>query len=171
MRLFKQFYKDYPQIGWTLSTQFDKSKYQIEPEKLIANFTFSHFVEFMKIGDPVQRLFYEYKALQGTWRVRELKRQKETLLYERVGMSKDPKKFISELSGNSSDLTIKDVINDPYILEFVETKVGEDFKENSLEQALLNNLQTFLLELGKGFAFVARQKRIVIDGEIFSFRR
>ena len=138
----------------------DKS--MIEVEKLINQLSFTHFVELIKLSDPTQRNFYEWQGISNNWSVRELKRAINSMLYERTGLSKD-KLGIIEKYNQQEKLLPEDVFRDPYILEFLELKEEYEYTELELEQAIINHLQIFLLELGKGFCFESRQKRITFD--------
>ena len=137
-------------------------KSMIEIEKLINQLSFTHFVELIKLSDPTQRNFYEWQSISNNWSVRELKRAINSMLYERTGLSKD-KLGIIEKYNQQEKLLPEDVFRDPYILEFLELKEEYEYTELELEQAIINHLQIFLLELGKGFCFESRQKRITFD--------
>jgi predicted nuclease of restriction endonuclease-like (RecB) superfamily len=173
LRLFRQFYITYPQIHQTVSDTFKLPIHQtvsdelmsLPVKKLLNSCTFSHFVEFIKLDDPLQRLFYEVETIKGNWSVRELKRQINTQVYERIGLSIDKKELINSISQKTQKLSFNSIIKDPYILEFTGLEAKVKYSENDLESALLNNLQYFLLELGNGFCFEARQKRISIENE------
>jgi predicted nuclease of restriction endonuclease-like (RecB) superfamily len=128
-----------------------------------AELSWSHYVELLEIEDSLERSFYERQAANEKWSVRELSRQINSALFHRIALSKD-KKGVLELS--KKGLIAKDesdIVKDPYILEFL--KVPENYKlsEKELEQKIIDNLQMFLLELGKGFTFVKRQFRITLD--------
>lgn len=127
--------------------------------------SYSHFVELIRLDDPLKKRFYELKCVKGTWSVKELKRQIGSLLYERTGLSENEEKLLALVHGTSGANTINDLIRDPYVFEFLGLKQHEVLPERALEQAVLDHLLLFLLELGKGFCFEARQKRIVIDNE------
>ncbi len=175
LRLFRAFYVAYPQIQQTVSDEFEtkllsiqqtlSAKLQIPPQKLINSFTFSHFIEFLRIDDDLKRTFYEVETIKGNWSVRELKRQISSQTYERVGLSADKKQMIDSIHNISEVLSPQQIIKDPYILEFTGLEQKVSYSENDLESALLDHLQDFLLELGNGFCFEARQKRISIDNE------
>jgi len=135
------------------------------PEVLLSHFTFSHFVELMKITEPFKRLFYEIEAIKGNWSVRQLKRQVESLLFERTGLSRNKSALLKKANNLNDVETAEDMIRDPYILEFTGLPERKEYSENDLETALLDHIQEFLIELGNGFCFEARQKRITIDGE------
>lgn len=129
--------------------------------------TWTHYRLLLKVGKESARDFYMLECINSNWNTRELERQIGSMLYERVALSKD-KEGVKELS--TKGLVIQkpdDVIKDPYVLEFLGLKEVTDYLESDLELALIDRLQDFLLELGRGFAFVARQKRITVDGDHF----
>jgi len=176
LRLFRMFYLTYPQIQQSLTDEFKilllpKSQTVTEQfsrvpvEKLLRSCTFTHIVEFLKIDDGLKRTFYEVETIKGNWSVRELKRQINTQTFERIGLSIDKQELIDSIQQQSSKLQAQDIIKDPYILEFTGLEQKIQYSENDLESALLDHLQEFLLELGDGFCFEARQKRISIDNE------
>ena len=140
------------------------SKSGIEPARILQTLSFSHIVELIKIDDPLKRAFYEIECVKGTWSIRELQRQIESLYFERSGLSKDKKKLSELLNQKAVQLSPKDLINDPITVEFLGLNDRALVTESDLEQALLDHLQMFLLELGHGFCFEARQKRVLIDG-------
>lgn len=127
--------------------------------------SYTHFVELIRLDEPLKRLFYELECIKGTWSVKELKRQIGSLLYERTGLSQNKEKLLAMVQATPDPNTFTDLIRDPYIFEFLGLKQQDVLPEKELEQALLDHLLQFLLELGKGFCFEARQKRIVIDNE------
>jgi len=132
---------------------------------LLNRVSYTHFVELIRIDEPLKRLFYELECLKGTWSVKELRRQIGSMLYERTGLSKSKEKLLELANSKLQENSFPDVIRDPYIFEFIGLKQQEVLPEKELEQALLDHILQFLLELGKGFCFEARQKRIVIDNE------
>jgi predicted nuclease of restriction endonuclease-like (RecB) superfamily len=138
----------------------------LSPTSLRA-FSWTHFLEFIRLADPWKRAFYENECLNGHWSIRQLQRQIGSLLYERTGLSTNKKKVIQRARDQAVEtpLEIAELIRDPYVLEFVGLAEKADFKETELEAALLNHLQSFLLELGAGFCFEARQMRITMDNE------
>lgn len=129
--------------------------------------SFSHIVELIKIDDPLKRAFYELECVKGTWSTRELQRQIESLYFERSGLSKDKEKLSELVNQKAIQLSPRDVINDPITIEFLGLSDRALVTETDLEQAILDHLQMFLLELGHGFCFEARQKRILIDDEYY----
>lgn len=137
----------------------------LSPERLIKTLSFSHIVELIKIDDPLRRAFYEIECVKGTWSTRELQRQVESLYFERSGLSKNKEKLSDLVNQKSVQLIASDLINDPISIEFLGLSDRALVTESDLEQALLDHLQLFLLEMGYGFCFEARQKRILIDGE------
>lgn len=133
--------------------------------QLVRHFSFSHFVELMRIDDPLKRAFYEIEGIKGSWSVPQLRRQIESLLYERTGLSKNKKGIVKAAHAQNKMPSIDDAIHDPYVLEFAGLPELHQYSESDLEGALLDHIQSFLLELGNGFCFEARQKRITIDNE------
>ena len=140
-------------------------KFEIAPEILINKLSFSHFRELITIDDQFERYFYELECIKGTWSVKELHRQISTNLFVRAGISKKPELLLEPLENNSMEISTS--IKDPFSLEFLELDAKDAVSESDLEQAIMDHLQEFLLEMGKGFCFEARQKRILIDGEYY----
>ena len=183
----RRFYLAYPQIKDYLTaispttsekslgkspTASDKSS-QISPTvsdnfitpaaELVSKLSFSHIVEILTIEDPLARFFYETECIRCCWSVKELRRQISTNLYFRAGVSQKPELLLERTEINTSPaITIKD----PFSFEFLGLR-PEAFTENDLENALIGHLQEFLLEMGKGFCFEARQKRMIIDDEYY----
>ena len=133
------------------------------PQDILSKLSFSHITEIMTQEDPLARFFYETECIKGTWSVKELRRQIATNLYFRSGVSKDPKKLLATIKPETNTPTL--AIRQPFTFEFLGLKAQEVLTEGDLEDALISHLQDFLLELGKGFCFEARQKRIIIDDE------
>ena len=131
------------------------------------NLSWSHYLKLMRIDDENQRKFYEIESIQNDWSVRELNRQFDSALYERLSLSRD-KQGIRDLSEKGQIISKPiDSVKDPYILEFLGLQEKSKYSESDLENAIIDKLEHFLLELGKGFTFVARQKRISFDEEHF----
>ncbi|WP_222860827.1 PDDEXK nuclease domain-containing protein [Aliarcobacter cryaerophilus] len=129
--------------------------------------SWSHYIFLTRIENINERNFYEIESIENGWSLRELKRQFDSGLFERLKLSSDKQK-VKELSLNGQVIqTAQDLIKDPYILEFVGFPELSSYSESELEQKLIDKLEHFLLELGKGFTFVARQKRITIDEKHF----
>ena len=146
--LCRQFYIKYP-------------KFQTVSGKL----SWSHYSELVTISDDLERSFYEKQSVKENWSFREMKRQIDSALFQRLALSKD-KKGVFALSEKGHELIVaKDAIKDPYVFEFLELPKDKVLKERGLEKKLVDNLQKFLLELGKGFSFVSRQFKITVDNE------
>lgn len=148
-------------IGASMMHQF------MTPGKtIISHLSFTHLREIMTLDDPLARYFYEQECIKCTWSVRELRRQISTNLYVRAGISSNPEKMLSlpSIQGHDSvDLQIRQ----PFTFEFLGLKAQDVVDEHDLEDALISHLQEFILELGKGFCFESRQKRIIIDDEYY----
>jgi predicted nuclease of restriction endonuclease-like (RecB) superfamily len=134
-------------------------------ERLFQQLPWTHFNELIRIDDPLKRAFYEVEIVRNRWSVRELKRQLDSLLFERVGLSRDAAGVMKVAQEGVLVTSPEEMIRDPYVFEFLGLKRAERYTESQLEQALIDNLQEFLLELGQGFCFVARQRRITFDNE------
>jgi len=148
LKQMKTFYINYEK-SQTLSAQFKLS--------------WSHYLILMRIENINARNFYEIEAFENNWSLRELKRQVNSSLYERLVLSKDKEK-VKELAVKGQIIEkAQDVIKDPYILEFLGLDEKSDYSENKLETEIINKLEMFLLELGKGFTFVGRQVRFTFD--------
>jgi predicted nuclease of restriction endonuclease-like (RecB) superfamily len=125
--------------------------------------TWSHYFELLKIDDDLVRNFYQKQAISENWTVRELKRQKQSGLFHRLALSQD-KEGVLELAKEGQIVkTANDLTRDPYVFEFLGIPEKTQYSESDIESAIINNLQSFLLELGKGFAFIGRQKRITLN--------
>ncbi len=140
--------------------------FQTLPEMIVSRLSFSHIREIMSVDDPLARYFYEQECIKCTWSVRELRRQISTNLYFRAGISGNPEKMLSQSSVQGHDSAALQ-IRQPFTFEFLGLKAQEIVDEHDLEDALISHLQEFILELGKGFCFEARQKRIIIDDEYY----
>lgn len=134
----------------------------VPSEQIVNKLSFSHFVELIKIPDPLKRGFYEIECIKGTWTVRELKRQIASLYFERIGLSQNPEKLAKLVHQKIQPQVPKDIIKNIYSFEFLDLGIQALVEESDLETALLNHLQHFILELGNGFCLEARQKRILI---------
>lgn len=171
----RMFYTMYPQISATVSNQFNlpeigksatvSHEFVTSAEDLLNHLSFSHIREIMVIKDPFERFFYETECMKCGWNVRELRRQIKTNLYVRAGISRNPESLIGQAgrSDESYALTVKD----PFTFEFLGLEAKDAISESDLEQALVDHLQEFMLELGEGFCFEARQKRIIIDDKYY----
>jgi predicted nuclease of restriction endonuclease-like (RecB) superfamily len=176
---FKQFYLAYPQIVKALPEQFQLPDNQTDgilqtlsvkfkglpvppATELIGKLSYSHFIELMRFESPLKRTFYETETIKSNWSVRELQRAINSMLYERTGLSTD-KKSVLESFNNKASLIPENIFRSPYILEFLCLEEKPAYTETQVEQAIIDHLQQFLLELGRGFCFEARQKRITFD--------
>ena len=129
--------------------------------------SWSHYLELIKIEDKTKRDFYLNESVNSMWSVRELQRQKDSLLYERLALSKT-KEDIIELSQKGHIIKdYKDLVKDPFVLEFLDIKDHNEYLEKDLEKNILKHLKEFLLELGKGFSFIGSQVRITLGDEHF----
>lgn len=188
----RRFYSFYPQIGElfelrirptvsdklivpssisaTLSLKSEKSatvspKFTTSASALVSKLSFSHIREIMLQDDPLARFFYETECIKGTWSVRELRRQISTNLYFRSGVSNDPEKLLASIKPETTSPAL--FIRQPFTFEFLGLQAKDVITEGDLEDALITHLQDFLLELGKGFCFESRQKRMIIDDEYY----
>ena len=156
LKLFRQFYQTYP-IGHSVSDQFK-----------FAQLSWTHHRQLLRVENPQAREWYANESIEQGWSVRALDRQISTFFYERLLNSQDKLAVRDEATQNiaaQAPADPRDFIRDPYVLEFLGVSAQPDLYEKDLEQGLLNQLQPFLMELGKGFAFVARQKRVHVEGE------
>ena len=183
LRRFRLFYSVYPQIRETLPPEWlagpgaatlhavpstlPEPKREPATPTLIHHLSFSHLAELCDLSDDTQRRFYELECMRGNWSVRELRRQIASLYYQRSGLSKDKAKLSAMAHAAAETLQPAHIIRDPYIFEFLGLRSRDVMAESDLEDALLDRLQDFLLELGHGFCFEARQKRILIGDEHF----
>jgi len=192
LNLCRIFYLKYPQIYSTVSSKLEQgyllpgmskllnekgladnmkkcstasSRFETPPDILVSKLSFSHIREIMTLDDPFERFFYEIECIKGIWSVRELRRQISSNLYFRAGISQKPELLIENLDevGCNPEISIKD----PFAFEFLGIEAKEVVSETDLEKALMDHLQDFLLEMGTGFCFEARQKRILIDDDYY----
>ena len=153
----RAFYLQYP-IPQTVSAESQTPEFQL---------SWSHYQMLLRIENKEERAFYEIEATQNNWSLRELKRQFDSALYLRLALSTD-KAGIKKLGQQGQILeTPQDAVKDPYVLEFLQLQAHYRYSESDLENALIDKLEHFLLELGKGFTFVGRQKRISFDERHF----
>jgi predicted nuclease of restriction endonuclease-like (RecB) superfamily len=152
--------------GFSISNVYLMRQLYIKYEKfqtLSGKLSWSHYTELLSISDDLARSFYEKQCEKENWSVRELKRQRNSGLFERIALSKD-KKGVLELARSGQVIeTGKDLVKDPYVFEFLNLPQDQRYTEKELESRLIDNLEHFLLELGKGFAFVGRQYRITLN--------
>ena len=150
LRKMRQFYRAFP-IRSTLSSELSWSHYQL----------------LMRVGNEAERSFYADEAVKSGWSVRQLERQINTMFYKRLLASRDKEAVRREIQITEPKPEYEMILRDPYVLEFLNLPPNEHYYESELEQALIDHLQKFLLELGRGFSFVARQKHFNIDGRHF----
>lgn len=167
LKLMRRFYVIYSndEIGETLFTQFEDYPTAGNGRKFFLSW--SHYLKLMRINNPDERHFYEIEAAKNDWSLRELKRQCDSALYERLCLSTD-KDNIYKLATEGQIITSPDdAIKDPYVLEFLGLPEKEEYSESDLEGRIIDHLQEFLLELGTGFAFIGRQVRFTFDEDHF----
>jgi predicted nuclease of restriction endonuclease-like (RecB) superfamily len=166
LRQCRSFFQSYADIHQTLS---DESSLADQIEALWSRFTlgWSHYVVLVTIDDPRERSFYEIEAAQNSWGGRELKRQLASSLYERLALGKNQADIQVMAKSGQVVTQPKDVIKDPYVLEFLDLPQPHGYSEHELETAIISRIESFLLELGKGFLFEARQKRFTFDDDHF----
>ena len=135
----------------------------VSPWHLFNRLSYTHITKLLNLPDDVQRTFYAFEAIRGSWSVRELRRQIESQYYQRCGWSKDPHALSRLTLGKAEKLSVKDFIKADTVLEFLNLQKKDVWDENDLENGILDHLQEFILEMGAGFCFEARQKKILID--------
>ncbi len=165
LELMRKFYEGYPNgfgISETLSRKSGKALMDQKSKTPSRILSWSKYCELLKEDNDLARSFYEKESIENNWSVRELKRQMNSMLFERLTLSKNKKKVLQMAKQGQVIQKPEDAIKDPYILEFLNLREDSSYTESQLEQALIDKLQHLLLELGKGFSFVARQKRITI---------
>ena len=136
-------------------------------DSLRPELSWTHYRRLIRIPDPEARTWYMNECADSRWSTRQLERQINTMFRERLLASKDKEAVTQEIQKSAPARRPEDIIRDPYVLEFLGFSDDTAFRESDLEQALITHLQKFLLELGRGFAFEARQKRITFDGRHF----
>lgn len=169
MRLFYTVYKKYETASRISISKSKHLKYETVSRisKNIFQLSWSHYTLLLKIKDENERHFYEIESIQNNWSIRELRRQMNSALYERIALSKD-KKGLRKLSQKGQIIeTPTDALKSHYILEFLNLKEDETYSESDLETAIIDKLEHFMLELGKGFLFEGRQKRFTFEGDSF----
>jgi predicted nuclease of restriction endonuclease-like (RecB) superfamily len=156
-----------PEISNALRAELEVSVKPWRPGRLHPNLSWTHYRTLLRVEAPEVRSFYEIEAIKNNWSARELERQINSLLFERLAKSKD-KAGLMRLAARGQEIqSPADVFKDPVVIEFLGLPESPRLVESGLEQALINNLRLFLLELGKGFAFVSRQERITLEGDHF----
>lgn len=162
LRNMRQFYLVYSEHRQFLTTlpihQTVSSEFRL---------SYSHYLKLMRIADPLERQFYETESLKNNWSLRELERQYDTALFTRLALSKNKDEVLNLATQGQHIEQPKDLIKDPYILEFLGLPEHSHYSENELEQRLIDKLEHFLLELGSGFAFIGRQQRLSSEEQHF----
>ncbi len=154
-----------PIVG-SLTTQLQNQPF-VPPQKILSKLSYTHIEQLLNIDNQLKRTFYEIECIKGTWSVRELKRQINSLYFERSGLSAKPEKLSALINQNIVPQAPVDIVKNIYSFEFLDIRVQPIVEESDLETALLDHLQEFILELGNGFCFEARQKRILIGDEYY----
>jgi len=150
-----------------LTTPQSQIKTQVPVEKLITSLSYTHFEQLLQIKDVLKRTFYEIACIKGTWSVKELKRQINSLYFERSGLSTKPE-ILSQITQQKAEKAkASEIVKSVYAFEFLGLKVRDAVEENDLESALLDHLQDFMMEMGHGFCLESRQKKILIGEEYF----
>ncbi len=180
LKNFRQFYQTYSERAvsirhpsgsqWAVSDALNPISYPAGSESLpgfYPNLSWSHYRALMRVESSAARQFYETEAAQGNWSRRDLERQIGSLFYERLLASTDQAAMRESVNHEPTPLTPLDMLKDPYVLEFLDLPQVPQLHEHQLEQAIIGKLQHFLLELGRGFSFVARQKRLRFDDKDF----
>jgi predicted nuclease of restriction endonuclease-like (RecB) superfamily len=183
LELFRRFYLEYPRLAPPPNSDAvrrnSKKKAVIsvtypienaakwEPGLLSTSLSWTHYRRLLRIDNPLTRNFYEIEAITNQWSARELDRQVSSLLFERLAKSRDKKRVIDLAKKGQVVTGPADIFKDPVVIEFLGLPSYSALLESELEAALLSHLQSFLLELGKGFAFVARQQRLTLNGDHF----
>jgi len=177
--LCRQFYSTYPQVAQLAAEYVQVDDYQsntilqslteefgqlpVTPTNTLINkLSFTHFVELIKCETPLKRVFYETESIKNNWSVRKLQRAINSMLFERTGLSSD-KRAVLESFSRDNVIKPDNFLRNPYVLEFLGLPENSSFQETDLEGAIINHLQNFLLEMGRGFCFEERQKRITFD--------
>ena len=150
-----------------LTAKSHGKEWQTPADRLFNRLSATHLVLLSNIKDPLKRAFYEQETIRGCWTVKELDRQISSQYYERMGLSKDKKGLQRLTDKNVQQLTPRDIIHDPVTLEFLDLQSQDVYTETRLETIILNHLQMVLMEMGRGFCFEARQKRILVDQDYF----
>ena len=158
---------DNQENGFWLSKTAKLEEWETPSDKLFYRLNYTILSYLATIEDPLKRAFYEQETIRGCWTQKELDRQVSSQYYERMGLSKDKKALQRLIAQKAQRLTPHDILHDPVTLEFLDMESQDVYAETKLEKAILNNLQKFLLEMGRGFCFEHRQKRILIDRDYY----
>ncbi|MCL6259570.1 PDDEXK nuclease domain-containing protein [Aquiflexum sp. TKW24L] len=151
----------------SLTSEFQLTEFQLKGSIIVQSLSYTHIEQLITIENNIKRSFYELECIKGTWSVRELKHQINSLYYERSGMSIKPE-MLSEITQQKAEIANpSDIVKSVYAFEFLGLKAKDAVEENDLESALLDHLQDFMMEMGHGFCLEARQKKILIGDEYF----
>ena len=167
--LSKQMTKDFGK-GFTVANLKNMRQFYLtfpNGYALRSELSWTHYRSLMRIENEKARNFYLEETVKSNWSTRQLDRQINSFFYERLLSSQNKEEVSKEITKLEKSKSPEDIIRDPYVLEFLGLEANTDFYESDLEQALISHLQKFLLELGRGFSFVARQKRFTFDGRHF----
>ena len=151
----------------TMIQQLHTEPIIVDAELLFNRLSFTHLAAIISLKNPLQRAFYETMAIKGTWSVRELQRQIDTNYFERSGWSQNIDELANLVNHNAEIATLSTDIKSPFVFEFLGLKAKDVVEESDLETALMDNLQEFILELGMGFCFEERQKKLLIDDRYY----
>ena len=154
-------------LATAISSPVESEKWKTVPSRLFKRLSATHLIYLSNIDNDLKRAFYEQEAIAGCWTVKELDRQVSSLYFERMGLSKDKLALRKYVETGADVLQPQHAIHDPVTLEFLGLQQQDIFTESKLENEILDHLQHFLLEMGKGFCFEARQRRILVDQDYF----
>lgn len=156
-------------IGKSLIVQLDSEACSVSERTLFERLSYTHFIQLLPLEDALERTFYEMECIKGMWSVRELKRQIGSHYFQRSGLSRDKSALSALVNQNVMQTNLLEVIKSPFTFEFLGLSAKDVVEESDLEKALMDHLQEFMLELGFGFCFEARQKRILIDNNYYFY--
>lgn len=156
-------------IGESLIPQLKEESCSVSAQMLFERLSYTHFVQLLPLKDELERTFYEMECIKGMWSVRELKRQIGSHYFQRSGLSRDKSALSALVNQKAMQTNLQEVIKSPFTFEFLGLSAKDVVEESDLESALMDHLQEFLLELGAGFCFESRQKRILIDSNYYYY--
>lgn len=156
-------------ISQPVIDHFEEEPCTVSEQLLFDRLSFTHFVQLLPLEDALERTFYEMECIKGMWSVRELKRQIGSHYFQRSGLSRDKSALSALVNQNSMQTNLQEIIKSPFTFEFLGLSAKDVVEESDLETALMDHLKEFMLELGSGFCFEARQKRILIDNDYYFY--
>lgn len=156
-------------ISQPVIDHFEEEPCTVSEQLLFDRLSFTHFVQLLPLVDALERTFYEMECIKGMWSVRELKRQIGSHYFQRSGLSRDKSALSALVNQNSMQTNLQEIIKSPFTFEFLGLSAKDVVEESDLETALMDHLKEFMLELGSGFCFEARQKRILIDNDYYFY--